>query len=63
MATKRKRRKPESERKEDVIKVTCTAEQKRVITEHADALGLDVSSWLRSLALREAKGPDGSGEE
>lgn len=57
-----KRRKTESERKEDVIKVTVTSEQKRVIVEHVNGLGLDVSSWLRSLALASVKEKAGSGE-
>lgn len=62
MGTERKkRRKTQAERKEDVIKVTVTSEQKRVITEAAKAAGLDVSGWLRSLALASVK-ESGGGE-
>jgi len=51
----KKRRKSERERKEDMIVVRVTADQKQLFVEAADAAGLDVSSWLRSLGVREAK--------
>jgi uncharacterized protein (DUF1778 family) len=31
-----------------------TAEQKRIMTEAADRVGLDLSSWLRQLGLKAA---------
>ncbi len=49
-----KRRKPRGLRKDDMIRIRVTAEQKRVMTEAAERTGLDVSAWLRVLGLREA---------
>jgi uncharacterized protein (DUF1778 family) len=40
--------------KGDMVRVRVTAEQKRALTEAADRAGLDVSNWLRQLALRAA---------
>jgi uncharacterized protein (DUF1778 family) len=51
-----KRRKPKAERKEADIRIRVTPEQKKVLTEAALRAGLDVSSWLRSLGMREAAG-------
>jgi hypothetical protein len=55
----KKRRKTQAERKEDMIKVMVTSEQKRLFTDAATAAGLDLSNWLRTIALREAKGSGG----
>jgi len=49
-----KRRKPKALRKDDMIRIRVTADQKRVLTEAAERTGLDVSAWLRVLGLREA---------
>jgi len=49
-----KRRKPKAARKEAVIRLRVTAEQKVRLTEAAARVGLDVSSWLRTLGLRAA---------
>lgn len=49
-----RRRKPKAERKEDVVRVRLTAEQKDALTRAAKKAGLDVSGWIRSIALREA---------
>jgi len=49
-----KRRKPKALRKEDMIRIRVTADQKRVMAEAAERAGLDVSTWLRVLGLREA---------
>lgn len=57
----KKRRKTQAERKEDMIKVMVTSEQKRLFTEAATAAGLDLSNWLRTIALREAKVSGGGG--
>ena len=52
----KKRRKTKAERKEDMIKVMVTSEQKRSFMDAAERAGLDLSNWLRSLAIREARG-------
>jgi uncharacterized protein (DUF1778 family) len=49
-----KRRKPKALRKDDMIRIRVTADQKRVLAEAAERAGLDVSAWLRVLGLREA---------
>lgn len=49
-----KRRKVKAQRKEDVIRLRVTSEQKRTLVEAAERAGLDVSAWLRSIGLREA---------
>ena len=51
-----KRRKPKAQRKEDSIRIRVSNEQKTALVEAADRAGLDVSSWLRSIGLREAGG-------
>jgi uncharacterized protein (DUF1778 family) len=40
--------------KDDVIRLRVTAEQKRAITDAAEREGLELSAWLRQLALRAA---------
>lgn len=55
MTTQVKRRKPKAQRKEDMVRVRVTAEQKKALTAAADRAGLDVSSWLRALGLQEAQ--------
>ncbi|MGO9449429.1 MAG: plasmid mobilization protein [Candidatus Binataceae bacterium] len=47
-------RKPRAERKNESIRIRVTSSQKRVLTEAATRSGLEVSSWLRSLALGAA---------
>ena len=49
-----KRRKVKAERKEDSVRIRLTAEQKETLTKAAAKAGLDVSGWIRSIALREA---------
>jgi uncharacterized protein (DUF1778 family) len=49
-----KRRKPKEQRKEEVIHLRVTPDQKRTLMEAARAAGLELSAWLRSLGLREA---------
>jgi uncharacterized protein (DUF1778 family) len=53
--TKKKRRKPKAQRKEDSIRVRVTDGQKKALTEAAESAGLGVSSWVLSVALREAQ--------
>lgn len=50
-----KRRKLRVERKEQSIRIRLTDEQKATMTDAASAAGLDLSGWIRFLALREAQ--------
>ena len=47
-------RKPQKELKDAAILIRLTEEQKATLGEAAKKAGLDLSSWLRSLGLREA---------
>jgi len=40
--------------KDDVVRMRVSAEDKRALTEAANRVGLELSAWLRQLALREA---------
>jgi uncharacterized protein (DUF1778 family) len=40
--------------KDDVVRMRVTAEQKQALTDAADGAGLELSAWLRQLALRAA---------
>ena len=51
-----KRRKPKAERKEAAVLIRLTDEQKAILAEAARRAGLDLSGWLRFIALREAGG-------
>jgi len=51
-----KRRKPKAERKEELIRVRVTVDQKEAFVDAAGKEGLDVSSWLRRLGMRAAAG-------
>lgn len=53
VTVRKKRRKPAAERREDLIRIRVTTEQKTLFTEAAERAGLDVSSWMRFLAMRE----------
>lgn len=55
-----KRRKSEKARKDDQIRIRLTAEQKEAFTEVAERAGLDVSSWLRWLGVREVQRAQGA---
>ena len=48
-------RKAKNQRKDDEIRIRLTVEQKRMLTQAAEKVGLDLSPWLRSLAVREAE--------
>ncbi len=52
-----KHRKTKDRRKEDVIRIRVTADQKAALVAAAERTGLDVSAWLRSLGLRAAGRP------
>ena len=47
-------RKPKAERKQETLRIRVTANQKKTLTNAASRAGLDLSSWLRVLALRAA---------
>ncbi len=49
-----KRRKIKSERKEEELRIRLTASQKDAFTKAAQRAGLDLSNWLRSIAVRES---------
>jgi uncharacterized protein (DUF1778 family) len=51
---KSKKTKPEKPVKDDVIRMRVTSEQKSAIVGAAERDGLEVSAWLRQLALRAA---------
>jgi uncharacterized protein (DUF1778 family) len=50
----KKRRKPARERKEELIPIRVTREQRQRLKEAADRSGLDLSSWLRMVGLKAA---------
>jgi uncharacterized protein (DUF1778 family) len=50
-----KRRKPRDERKEDLVRIRVTAEQKRILTEAAKNDGQSLSPWLLFQGLKAAK--------
>ena len=47
--------KPVETLKNQVIRIRVTEEQRRELAEAAERDGCDVSSWLRSLGMREAR--------
>ncbi|MGH9402668.1 MAG: plasmid mobilization protein [Terriglobia bacterium] len=40
--------------KDDVVRMRVSAEDKKALTEAANRVGLELSAWLRQLALRAA---------
>lgn len=40
--------------KDDVVRMRVTVEQKRAMEDAAERAGLELSAWLRQLALRAA---------
>lgn len=42
-------------RKDDVVRMRVTAEQKQALNEAAEREGLELSAWLRQAALRAAR--------
>lgn len=54
VASPPKRRKPASARKEEVIPVRLTSEQKTRLVAAAERKGVPVSTWLLMLGLAEA---------
>ncbi len=49
------RRKAEDDRKQLLVRVRVTAEQKRIFTAAAEQAGLDLSSWLRAIGMERAR--------
>lgn len=45
---------PEKRTKDDVVRMRVTSEQKEAMTAAAANEGLELSAWLRQLALRAA---------
>ena len=54
MAKTSKKRTTKANTKDDVVRMRVTAEQKQALTSAADRDGLELSAWLRQLALRAA---------
>lgn len=52
MAKTAKKRPSKAVVKDDVVRMRVTAEQKQSLTEAAQRDGLELSQWLRQLALR-----------
>lgn len=48
-----KHRKPKADRKGDALRIRLTEGQKIAMTEAARKAGLDLSNWIRFIALRE----------
>jgi hypothetical protein len=57
-----KRRKPPAQRKESVIPVRVTKEQKAALTAKAARLGMGVSSWLLMLGMSAGEASPSSGD-
>jgi uncharacterized protein (DUF1778 family) len=48
------RKRPAKGLKDDVVRMRVTTEQKRALENAASRAGLELSAWLRQLALRAA---------
>ena len=51
---KSSKKRPAKTVKDDVVRMRVTGEQKQAITDAAARDGLELSAWLRQLALRAA---------
>jgi hypothetical protein len=51
------RRKAEGERRESIMKVLATEEERNAFQAAADAAGMSLSTWLRHVALKASKPP------
>lgn len=47
--------KPEKSRKDELIRIRVTADQKDAFEQVAETAGLDVSAWLRALGVKEVQ--------
>lgn len=61
-ATKRRRGKPRALRMDTALKIRFTDEQRQEIEDAARREETGVSSWIRRVALREARRPEGDEE-
>jgi hypothetical protein len=52
---KKVHRKPDEERREDLIKVLVTANERAVLQSAADTAGMTLSTWLRHVGLKTAR--------
>ena len=50
-----KRRKPAAKRKEDILRIRLTDEQREILEVAAEGTGLDLSAWARMTLLRAAE--------
>jgi hypothetical protein len=48
-------RKLATDRKQELIKIRVTSDQKATLVAAAERAGLDVSAWLRSLGLQSGR--------
>ena len=55
-------KKADDDRKDALVRVRVTEEQRRLFATAAARAGLDVSAWLRMLGMREAQGPEEGGD-
>jgi hypothetical protein len=55
MPTRKKKTRKPRQLKEDRIQIRVTREQRQKLEEAAERANLDLSSWLRSLALKAAE--------
>jgi hypothetical protein len=53
------RRKPEGERREAIMKVLATTDERDAFQAAADAAGMSLSTWLRHIAIKATKPPIG----
>lgn len=49
------RKKAAGQKKELMLRVRVTEDQRRILIEAAQKAGLDVSSWLRAVAIERAR--------
>jgi len=49
------RRKADGDRREAIMKVLATEEERAAFQAAADAAGMSLSTWLRHVAIRESK--------
>jgi hypothetical protein len=50
------RRKSDDERRGEIMKVLATKEERESFQAAADAAGMSLSTWLRHVAIKSAKG-------
>lgn len=51
------RRKPDASRRDSLIKVLATEEERKSFQAAADRMGLSLSTWMRAVALAMSKEP------